>query len=40
MSDKTQQKKPEMCCECGIQIGVVRGMCNRQHFVANVLKNI
>lgn len=32
MSSKTQQKKPEMCCECGIQIGVVHGMCNHQHL--------
>ena len=32
MSSKTQQKKQEMCCECGIEIGVVHGMCNRQHL--------
>ena len=33
MSDKTiATNKQEMCCECGTQIGVVRGMCNRQHL--------
>ena len=33
MSDKTiATNKQEMCCECGTQIGVVHGLCNRQHL--------